>query len=925
MSKREGTVVTACYARTCVQLQGAYGGSEPHVTVVTVCYTRTCVQLQGAYGGSEPHVTVVTACYTRTHVQLQGAYGGSEPHVTVVTACYTRTHVQLQGAYGGSEPHVTAEMLELLTALVVLVGGASTAPPPPTTIPPFAAPHTIFPPAFTTPSGRRPPSYVPPIRASFTPPLPPGYGNPFADKPTLRGSNSDGALLGVGGGRHPVPPPPRPPQPRERIPLRPPDLVVSSERDSAPPDRKKPLNTPSFNRSPEAPLGELEILGVNARPANDTDFNFDPLLHQPSVSRILSGSNGRRQELPDILRRPDSFPKIHLDVLKKDPPQPPPPPPVIKPEAEPPKTEKTYDPVVKNTASENVEVILGGELPLDLGSIITGRDEQVERLPAPQPQPPKNKETSVSVADSPSQPETATGNGVLGRWRFLWDLHVYLTAGLFTALAVCALVNIVRVNVCKRLMSRGYHVTLHVLLLSVGVLRSFYLFYDAYNLNDSFPEPVSRLLLNAVSPLISSVFVVLFLFLLQAAHVNVLSVRLQRPALAGSFSLAHVALCAGLDAAAGAAPFLPLVCQSLFIAVCLCLGLAYLYAFRLLTKAAVRKQEDVFGGGFTSVKRRPALVTAVNVTLAAAVCALLLASVQLYGIFGLYRSLHLPESWQFWGYHLCVRLLELAVCFLLYWAGVQPPERGPDHEEKGSQSSGFALFRCGGACAAGTPQSSEAADDIYPAVCVTNQAIHDYTARTGKKVYDDAFPLSNFHSGGGGGYARPDSNLSLTTGERRSLRKSPYPAGSTAERRSVKKNGQFDVDKPEYDLTFSASNELRHSVRNSETLIPLNSERPDSVYPLGGTAERRSLKRTVDPSFGVGRSLKKSDTLASLGSDRDRRAVQPANQHRGGSQTLAPARASPSMLVAENGFVRFRALGEPGECLEDREEPPLGR
>nr|CAD7266119.1 unnamed protein product [Timema shepardi] len=871
MSKREGTAVTACYTRTRVQLQGVYGGLEPHVTVVTACYTRTCVQLQGAYGGLEPHLQGayggsephVTVCYTRTCVQLQGAYGGSEPHVTVVTACYTRTCVQLQGAYGGLEPHVTAEMLELLTALVVLVGGASTAPPPPTTIPPFAAPHTIFPPAFTTPSGRRPPSYVPPIRASFTPPLPPGYGNPFADKPTLRGSNSDGALLGVGGGRHPVPPPPRPPQPRERIPLRPPDLVVSSERDSAPPDRKKPLNTPSFNRSPEAPLGELEILGVNARPANDTDFNFDPLLHQPSVSRILSGSNGRRQELPDILRRPDSFPKIHLDVLKKDPPQPPPPPP--------------------------------------------------------------NKETSVSVADSPSQPETATGNGVLGRWRFLWDLHVYLTAGLFTALAVCALVNIVRVNVCKRLMSRGYHVTLHVLLLSVGVLRSFYLFYDAYNLNDSFPEPVSRLLLNAVSPLISSVFVVLFLFLLQAAHVNVLSVRLQRPALAGSFSLAHVALCAGLDAAAGAAPFLPLVCQSLFIAVCLCLGLAYLYAFRLLTKAAVRKQEDVFGGGFTSVKRRPALVTAVNVTLAAAVCALLLASVQLYGIFGLYRSLHLPESWQFWGYHLCVRLLELAVCFLLYWAGVQPPERGPDHEEKGSQSSGFALFRCGGACAAGTPQSSEAADDIYPAVCVTNQAIHDYTARTGKKVYDDAFPLSNFHSGGGGGYARPDSNLSLTTGERRSLRKSPYPAGSTAERRSVKKNGQFDVDKPEYDLTFSASNELRHSVRNSETLIPLNSERPDSVYPLGGTAERRSLKRTVDPSFGVGRSLKKSDTLASLGSDRDRRAVQPANQHRGGSQTLAPARASPSMLVAENGFVRFRALGEPGECLEDREEPPLGR
>lgn len=31
------------------------------------------------------------------------------------------------------------------------------------------------------------PSYAPPGRAFFTPPLPPEYRNPFADKPTLRG------------------------------------------------------------------------------------------------------------------------------------------------------------------------------------------------------------------------------------------------------------------------------------------------------------------------------------------------------------------------------------------------------------------------------------------------------------------------------------------------------------------------------------------------------------------------------------------------------------------------------------------------------------------------------------------------------------------------------------------------------------------
>lgn len=70
------------------------------------------------------------------------------------------------------------------------------------------------------------PSYSPPARAFFTPPLPPGYQMPFADKPTLRGTNSDTGIINTGSfvNRRPIPPPSLMPG-HERIPYRPPDLV----------------------------------------------------------------------------------------------------------------------------------------------------------------------------------------------------------------------------------------------------------------------------------------------------------------------------------------------------------------------------------------------------------------------------------------------------------------------------------------------------------------------------------------------------------------------------------------------------------------------------------------------------------------------------------------------------------------------------
>lgn len=190
------------------------------------------------------------------------------------------------------------------------------------------------------------PSYSPPARSFFTPPLPPEYQNPFADKPTLRGTNNDGIIPNTGTyiNRRPIPPPSLMPG-HERIPFRPPDLAASTGNNSpdvlvalvptgnssatnvplgtiADADHKKALNTPSRTNADygNAYVDNTGIGGVIHTMAGDTNKNFDsfnshelPLQNNnsqqqhstrqevlPSIRRILSGSNGKG-DIPEVL------------------------------------------------------------------------------------------------------------------------------------------------------------------------------------------------------------------------------------------------------------------------------------------------------------------------------------------------------------------------------------------------------------------------------------------------------------------------------------------------------------------------------------------------------------------------------------------------------------------------------------------------
>ncbi|KAJ1525131.1 hypothetical protein ONE63_009967 [Megalurothrips usitatus] len=763
------------------------------------------------------------------------------------------------------------------------------APPPPPSapaLPTAASPLTTISapstttessplPAPTSPSNQDLPPYAPPSRVFITPPLPPEYVDQFADKPTLRGSNSDSPSTVA---RRPLPPPPPPyraPPEEERIPIRPPDLAV-------PHSKKKALNTPSFNRVAQVAYAELATSTESTSPRtnNETDFDFVPIIHYSSVSRILSGSSGRRHDFPDISSPSSSRPKqeevnkaprtvqdmpgafLKIDAARQD---------TTESSREPtrsssnselkttsvtPSTERVT--TVRTTSTTSTTTTSAPPPPPlpPVESVYNGAHSRVtevseEHTPAEPPQPPLQTHSDSVVhhtsPDTTQRMRPSARRQVLGA---AWDVHVYTTAVAFALLTVYCIFALLRLNVGKRLLPRGYFLSLHGLLATIGILRCGFLSYDAYNSGHSFSEPISHLLLNIVFPLLATAFALVFLFLMRACEVHIGSGRFQSPGMLTSAAALYLVLCVTFDLSTERAPnstLLTVACQCLFIFVCLILGLSYMYVYKMLASAAARKP------GLAPLLQRTSLAHAVRSMLATALLAVLMAAVQLYGMLGVCEApgVKEPHPWLWWGFQFSVRVIEIAMCALLCWAGTQPPSHCNPHEDdketqsQNSSSTAFALFSCGGDAA--HANRNDPVDDIYPAVCA-NQAGYHYSLRSGGKIYDNAYPLNNIQP-----MPPPDAAL-----------------GYGPERHSLKK-----------------------------------------YAPRGGLPND-------SPSVMIKSA---NDALLSYPSVR-----------RGPPPPMHRPQPSPSMLVAEDGFVRFRSLADaehagPPEMVHrsslSRKAPPV--
>lgn len=672
------------------------------------------------------------------------------------------------------------------------------------------------------------PAYTSPARNYFTRPLPPG-SNPFADKPTLRGTNSDTGIINTSSfiGRRPAPPSLVPSH--EKIPYRPPDLQNgnptinnkgsndwsltrnqdgNNQQGNSENQRKKALNTPAQKSS----LHKVNSMNENERNNSDVPQNKN-IFHFPSISRILSGSNGRKEDIPEVLLRtvtvrPSAIPNPAEPSIS-------------------PSQSQTNDFKIDGNANENsgedhdddddydqntnvkkldedrnmeeeeeVEEENNRQEPKtqpklkDDPSMVSGDDDKnkysteppllqsdpvystqiIQNLAAKNSEKTNfkaatNNKLNIHSSTSSQQPTAAT-------WNVAWNIHVYLSAVLFTVLAVYSIFKMIFYDKLTHLVSQSYFICLHLILITICLSRIFYLCYDAYNIDNSFNMFISEILLNLPATLLTIAFAVLVLFLLLKSinHKSNRYSALMRPLTVIVGSTVHIFLCVTLHYVEsygqkqrnqqilyqqsqrngfGARNYpnlyntpprvLSLICQIIYIFVCFSLGFFYLHIYKVL-KRILRNKSQNYIHGYQN------LSYAIHITIATALLFILLGALQVYGAISISTTRPLISSlteidWLQWGYQFSLRLIEIAIIALLTW--VTGLKTGPSkilQREKGMEQhnvSGFALFPCT------STSSQEHFEADYPAICNANTNLHTYTLRTGKPIYDDTFALNS--------------------------------------------------------------------------------------------------------------------------------------------------------------------------------------
>lgn len=564
------------------------------------------------------------------------------------------------------------------------------------------------------------PSYNPPSKVLFTPPLPPEFVNPFADRPTLRGTNSDGFS-----NRRPIPHPSLIPN-KDRVPYPRPDLppskAVNVEKSPEKPtgtdsnirnlthendaknDRKKMLNTPSQN----VRYGG-EFYGVN-RNVNESNFEYEKS-YVPTITRILSGSNGRQDNIPDILLRTVT---ATPDVQKS--------------EAKTSRTRTTSSSSAETShkiQEENrKEVIRAEEKDTENGENLSSKTKkeviQIEKVESKDVEGESKEQQDVAttqISDIVNLPNVKEKENNVTKassdeiWLICWNVHVYLVVFGYILLAIYSIYKLIRYEDDPHMFSKSYFLTIHLMLTVICVLRIFYLAYDPYNFNKSFNIFLYDFLHNFPLSLLATTFAVLILFLLKRTltHLEVKT----RPVFLVVFGLIHILLCFCLSIVeclghfdqAGA-----IVCKPIFILLSWALGFSYLYLYRIIKNVLAKKSQNL------SEMCTQNISYASHITIAVALLFVLLGFVQLYAVFFIPVDKfngEIKHHWILWGFELSVRFLEISIITLLaIVVSLKMSQR-----EK--QTVGFPLFPC--------TTSDSSTDNIYPNNCNTNPNAMNYS------------------------------------------------------------------------------------------------------------------------------------------------------------------------------------------------------
>lgn len=549
--------------------------------------------------------------------------------------------------------------------------------------------------------------------------------------------------------RRPIPPPSITPG-HERVPLRP-DLsenrpsistsqTLNTDLQQQTSQPKKVLNTPSHKVN-KVDLGHPYDNGNSNRALLNSENPSDVSKIIPSISRILSGSNGRKEDIPDVLLRTVTvrpIPAQPVEPSTNEPAQPAQPSNNLPSDLD--DNDKTnaesednndvkdlgsnqdsddsgdiedddedYDesPIISHT-NMNTNINNGGDTKKDGETIYS--TENIQNLAnvnhdrslfTSTIQPQQNPINQNPIYNINANSKFNAEQSEVQTWTIAWNIHVYLSAILFTILAVYSIFKMMFYDKLTHLFNQSYFICIHLFLIIICLARIFYLCYDAYNIHLSFDPFVSEVLLNLPATFLTVAFATLILFLLIRSlnHKNNRYSPLMRPLTVLVACSVHVGLCITLhyvesiasknfsytlsqQAANGFASsnkyynniirghtgpprLLSLICQIIYIFVCLSLGFFYLYIYRIL-KRVLRNKSQNYIHGYQN------LSYAIHITIAIALLFVSLAALQIYGAISVSSTKSLTTysidiNWPQWGYQFSLRLIEVTIIALLSW------------------------------------------------------------------------------------------------------------------------------------------------------------------------------------------------------------------------------------------------------------------
>ncbi|XP_078059502.1 uncharacterized protein LOC144485102 [Mustelus asterias] len=291
-------------------------------------------------------------------------------------------------------------------------------------------------------------------------------------------------------------------------------------------------------------------------------------------------------------------------------------------------------------------------------------------------------------------------NKTLAQWNdlkrtlgFVWEMHVYGAGILFVILMLLSLINLIGSPILYT-PDVGYLMAANGLLFALALLRAVYLFFDPYGSKSKLPPVGSLVLYNVTFPLLITTFGILILLLLKTGKLQMLSSKIQSPALLAVIAVIHfVVLISGDLLYSLLNPAVNIVLHIFSVSWGSFLIFAFFLTYRKLKsrseatigqiqKPTIRNEESLDLQNQERALKR--LLISSRVMAIGGVFGFLCCALQVYAILWIYGILgekgHFYWSWwflQFW-YRSFEIAISFAMCFVTSYAFCQQQGR-PDY------------------------------------------------------------------------------------------------------------------------------------------------------------------------------------------------------------------------------------------------------